>query len=208
MKALVHVHRDMSSFLSVLALVCLSGMEPRAVSNKRKHAEEEHRNCTSGARIVLPTRHGSFVHAGSDRDKQLRVLDYAEKASTCIESTQATSKLPKGVIQVTGSVPSFMDCDSLRVTTQAIEWVGIRSLGVVGAKREGMIAAIEEIDVKIRQSGVCHLWFGDADVHTRAVAGGASGHLLQTLLRASGYAAVECTNLLREGGQTKCIKMG
>ena len=110
------MHHDMSSFLFTFALVCLCGMEPCAASNKRKHAEQDHWNCTSSARIVLPTRHGSFMHAGSDRDKQLRMLDYAEKADTSIESTQATSKLPKGVIQVTGSVRSFTDCDSLRGT--------------------------------------------------------------------------------------------
>ena len=207
-KVFVHMHHDMSSFLFTFALVCLCGMEPRAASNKRKHAEEDHWNCTSSARIVLPTRHGSFIHAGSDRDKQLRMLDYAEKADTSIESTQATSKLPKGVIQVTGSVRSFTDCDSLRGTTQAIEWMATKSPEVVGAKRESMIAAIEEIDVKTRRSGVCQHWFGDADVHTRAVAGGANGYLFQTLLRASGYADVECVNLLREGGQTECIRMG
>jgi hypothetical protein len=60
------------------------GMEPRAVSNKRKNTEEEHRNCTSCAHLVLPTRLGASVHSGSVRDKQLRMLDYAEKACTCM----------------------------------------------------------------------------------------------------------------------------
>ena len=40
--------RRLSPSLCVFDLACLRDMEPRAVSNKRKHAEEEHRNCTSG----------------------------------------------------------------------------------------------------------------------------------------------------------------
>ena len=36
---------------SFMILGALRDMEPRAVSNKRKHAEEEHRNCTSGANL-------------------------------------------------------------------------------------------------------------------------------------------------------------
>ena len=89
---------------------------------------------------------------------------------------------------------------ALVIITQAIEWAATRSPEVVATNRERMIAAIEEIDVETRQFGLCQCWFGDADVHTRAVADGANGYLFQTLLRASGYADVNCANLLREGG--------
>ena len=157
---------------------------------------------------MLPAHLGAVVHSGSIRDKQLRMLEYAEKANACIESTQPPSKLPKGVVKAIVSARSSVEHDSLRSNTQAIEWVATRPPDIVAAKRECMITAIEEIDLKTRQSGLCNLWFGDADEHTRAVAGTANGYLFQTLLRASGYNDVECVNLLREGGLCKCSKTG
>ena len=56
----------------------------------------------------------------------------------------------------------------------------------------------------MRKSGLCEQWFAEADVTTRQVAGGANGHLFQTLLRASGYHDVACVDLLREGTLCHC----
>lgn len=83
---------------------------------------------------------------------------------------------------------------------KAIEWMADRSPATVVARRERMMVAIEDFDKRSRQSGACEAWFSSADLHTRKVAGKANGFLFETLLRASGYADVDCVNLLREGG--------
>ena len=82
---------------------------------------------------------------------------------------------------------------------QAIEWCAARSHEEVTTHRADTIFSIEEADRRMRQSGLCEEWFAGADVATRQVAGGANGHLFQTLLKASGYHDVACVDSLREG---------
>ena len=82
---------------------------------------------------------------------------------------------------------------------QTTGWIATRSPQEIESKREGMIAAIEEADMKSRRSGKCREWFGDADEHIRKVAGNANGYLFETLLRAAKYNDVRCVELLRTG---------
>ena len=54
---------------------------------------------------------------------------------------------------------------------QAIVWEGELPAAVVMAKREAMIVSIEEMDAKMRESGLRVDWFKAADQGVEGVAG-------------------------------------
>ena len=49
------------------------------------------------------------------------------------------------------------------------------------------------------RSGWKREWFGCADAETLAVAGECNGHLMEQLLKATGYNDCACVELLRDG---------
>ena len=67
------------------------------------------------------------------------------------------------------------------------------------AFREGVISKLELADEKMRANGIVDAWFRGSDVHVQSVAGAYNGHLLQSLLEATGYIDAECVELLRRG---------
>ena len=72
--------------------------------------------------------------------------------------------------------------------------------------REDTLTKLEEAGDRMRKSGLCRAWFGDADQCTLDVAGGCNGQLFEQLLTASGYHEVDCVNLLR-GGANELINI-
>ena len=82
---------------------------------------------------------------------------------------------------------------------EAVAWEVERTSEAVERMRNEMLDQLSEADKRLRKSGVCRRWFGNADQEILDVAGKCNGHLFEQLLIGSSYTDVDCVNLLRKG---------
>ena len=87
---------------------------------------------------------------------------------------------------------------------EVLDWIAQRSTENIINEREGMIAALEEAGRRMWASGLAEKWYEGVDPMLRAAAGQVNGHLLEQLLRATGYHDWRCAHLFREGVFVYC----
>ena len=82
---------------------------------------------------------------------------------------------------------------------QVLEWQAGKTDAEIQAHRKRTLEQLREAAQRMRKSGMCERWFGDADRSVKRVAGNVCGPLFEQLLKESGFHDSACADLFRHG---------
>ena len=85
------------------------------------------------------------------------------------------------------------------VYAQVLEWQAGKTDADIQAHRKRTLEQLREAAQRMRKSGMCERWFGDADRSVKRVAGNVCGPLFEQLLKESGFHDPACADLFRHG---------
>ena len=126
-------------------------------------------------------------------------LDKVAQGLARVEDAGDRRKLEYALGAYAGENPFGDDEQPCVQVLEILKWIAQRNPERIITERENMITALEEAGQRMWASGLAEQWYVGADPVLRAAVGQVNGHLLEQLLRATGYHDWRCAYLFRQG---------